>query len=281
MGEKMTANDQMQGKRVLVTGSGTGIGKGIGLEFARRGAAVAFHYSRSDAGAHAAVEEVRGAGGKAEAFQADFTDVDQVKSMTRRAVDFLGGIDVLVNNAGLTTNIPLQEVTPEQWDMLFGINVRGMFFTTQVATKPMLAQGSGAIINISSVHASRAMCDHTVYASTKAAIVGFTRTMAIELAPKGIRVNAIAPGAVVVENYYRNVPDCDWKEELIKSIPIGFVAEPADIAGIAVFLASDDARYIVGQTIVADGGQNACVPIGDGFKHSLGFTWAKSYTPGL
>jgi len=262
----------------LVTGAGTGIGKGIAREFAGRGADVALHYSTSDAGARQTVEAIRKAGGKAEAFQADFAEVDCVKAMTREAIGFLGGLDVLVNNAGLTTNIPLAEVTPEQWALLFEINVRGMYFVTQAALEPMLDQRGGAIVNITSVHAFRGMLDHTVYAGTKAAIVGFTRALAVELAPKGIRVNAIAPGAVVVENYYRNFGDDRFEKDIAKSILIGFAGEPRDIAMIACFLASDEARYIVGQTIVADGGQNACISTGEGFRQGLGFTWAKQYT---
>jgi NAD(P)-dependent dehydrogenase (short-subunit alcohol dehydrogenase family) len=271
----MVEGSEMRGKRVLVTGGGTGIGKGIAQEFARRGAAVALHYSSSEAGARATVEEIRSAGGTVEAFHADFTDVEQVQAMTRRAIEFLGGLDVLVNNAGWTTNIALENATPRQWDALFHINVRGMYFASQIAVEPMLEQGHGVIVNITSVHAFHAMRDHTIYASTKAAIVGFTRTLAVELAPRGIRVNAIAPGAVVVDSYYRNKPDFDWDGELVKSIPAGFVARPSDIAGIAVFLASNDARYIVGQTIVADGGQNACITTGDGFQRKLDFTWNK------
>jgi NAD(P)-dependent dehydrogenase (short-subunit alcohol dehydrogenase family) len=271
----------MKGKRVIVTGAGTGIGKGIALGFAERGAAVALHYSRSSKGAEEAVAAVRKEGGTAEAFQADFTRVEQVSRMTKEAIEFLGGIDVLVNNAGLTTNIPLQDITPEKWDLLFHINIRGMFFTTKEVAGPMIEQKSGSIINISSVHAFRAYVDHSLYASTKAAIVGFTRTLAVELAPHGVRVNAIAPGAVLVDNYYRNAPDVDWKKELAKSIPIGFVGEPSDIADIAAFLASDDSRYIVGETIVADGGQTIVIPFGEGFKQRPGFTWAKDYTPGL
>ncbi|GAH55747.1 unnamed protein product, partial [marine sediment metagenome] len=161
------------------------------------------------------------------------------------------------------------------------INIRGMFFTTKTVAGPMIEQGSGSIINIASIHAFRAFVEHTLYASTKAAIVGFTRTLAVELAPHGIRVNAIAPGAVIVDNYYRNAPDIDWKKELAKSIPIGFAAEPSDIADIAAFLASEESRYIVGQTIVADGGQNIVMPIGEGFRHRFDFTWAEKYTPGL
>ena len=252
----------MLGKRVLVTGSGTGIGKGIAEAFAREGASVAFHYSSSGAGAKAAVKIIRNAGGKAEAFQADFADVDQVISMGEKAVDFLGGIDVLVNNAGITKYIPIQDATPEQWENLFHVNVRGMFFMSQTVLKQMLPQKSGVIINITSIHAFRGVRECTIYAGTKAAIVGFTRTLAVEVASEGIRVNAIAPGMVVVESYYKNMPDFDAVKVTKDNIPINITATPENIANIAVFLASDEGRYIVGQTIVADGGSIACMPYG-------------------
>ena len=242
---------------------------------------MAFHYCSSGKGAEAAVEKIRNAGGKAEAFQADFSVIDQVMSLGERAMAFLGGIDVLINNAGITTNVPVQEVTPEHWDKLFHINVRGMFFVTQAALGHMLRQESGVIVNITSVHAFRAMRDHAVYAGTKAAIVGFTRTLAIDVAPKGIRVNAIAPGMIIVDNYYKNMPDFDPEQAAKDNIPIGIAGMPSDISNVALFLASDEARYIVGQTVVVDGGQSACMPFGDAFRKPLGFTWGKSYTPWL
>lgn len=277
----MSETKTMQGKRVLVTGAGTGIGRGVAKEFAKEGACVAIHYASSKEGAKAVVDDIRSAGGMAEAFHADFDDLPQVRSMTENAIDFLGGMDVLVNNAGFVTNVPFEDLKPELWDKLFHINVRSMFFVSQAAVKPMLKQGSGAVINLSSIQAFRGLSQLSVYASTKAAIVGFTRTLAVELAPKGIRVNAIAPGLVVTDNFCKNMPDFDEEAVAKRMIPAGFVGRPADIGRIAVFLASDDARYIVGQTIIADGGRSARVPFGDDAEQPYGCTFGETYTPWL
>ena len=180
----MTPTRKMEGKRVLVTGSGTGIGRGVALEFAREGAAVVLHYAHSADGAASAVHEIRGAGGRAEAFQADLADIDEVRGLADKAIDFLGGLDVLVNNAGITMNKPFLDVTPEQFDTLYNVNIRGMYFLTQAAVPTMIEQGGGAVINLTSVHAFAGMTEHTIYAGTKAAIVGFTRVLALELATK-------------------------------------------------------------------------------------------------
>ena len=137
----MTHTRRMEGKRVLVTGSGTGIGRGVALEFAREGAAVVLHYAHSEAGAASAVDEIRSAGGTAEAFQADLADIEQVRALASQAIDFLGGLDVLVNNAGITMNKPFLQVTPEQFDTLYDVNIRGMYFLTQAAVPTMIEQG--------------------------------------------------------------------------------------------------------------------------------------------
>src|SRR5687767_11789751 len=130
-GEIMSCPKRMEGNRVLVTGAGTGIGRGVALEYAREGAAVALHYSHSSSGAESAVEEILKAGGKATAIKADFARVEPVQQLAREAVDFLGGLDVLVNNAGITMNMPFKQVTPEQFDRLYHVNVRAQFFLTQ------------------------------------------------------------------------------------------------------------------------------------------------------
>lgn len=251
---------KMEGKRVLVTGSGTGIGRGVALEFAAEGASVALHYAHSEAGARSAADEIRGAGGKAKAFKADLANLDQVRGLAVMALDSLGGIDVLVNNAGITMNRPFEKVTPEQFDTLYHVNVRGMFFLTQAIVPPMIEQGHGVVINVSSVHAFAGMTEHTVYAGTKAAIVAFTRVLALEMAPKGIRVNAIAPGWVLVENHLKMMQDFD-PSVAGRDIPAGFIGDPRDVGRLALFLASDEARYIIGQTFIIDGGQTAIMPL--------------------
>lgn len=271
---------RMEQKRVLVTGSGTGIGREIGLEFARQGAAVAFHYAHSDRGAASAVNEILAAGGKARAFKAEFTDVTQVQSLAAQAVEFLGGLDVLVNNSGITMNMPFEKVTPQQFDTLYQVNVRGQFFLTQAALPALLKGNSPAVVNLTSVHAFEGMAQHALYAGTKGAIVAYTRSLAIELAPRGIRVNGIAPGAVPVENWSKSGLEMD-ASAFGDAIPAGFAGTPLDIARVAVFLASDEARYILGQTLIVDGGTTSWMPFNNGFKQSFDAQFGRGYVPGL
>lgn len=276
----MSQGPRMEGRRVLVTGAGTGIGRGVALEFAREGAEVALHFAHDETGARSAVEEIRGAGGKAEAFRADFGDVAAVKTMVTHAGSFLGGLDVLVNNAGITMNRPFTEVTVEQFDTLFDVNIRGMFFATQAAVPSMIGQGNGIVINVTSIHAFFGLTEHTVYASTKAAIVAFTRVLALELAPKGIRVNAIAPGWILVENQLKVLEDFD-EASAADIPPAGFIGKPRDVGRLAIFLASDDAGYIVGQTLNFDGGQSAIAPLTGDFRAPRAHQWGRGYVPGI
>ena len=277
----MTQTRKMEGKRVLVTGAGTGIGRGVALEFARQGAAVALHYAHSAAGAESAVAEIRQAGGKAEAFQADLAVLGQAPALASQATEFLGGIDVLVNNAGITMNKPFLQVTPEQFDTLFNVNIRGMFFLTQSAVPGMIEQGSGAVINLTSVHAFAGMTEHTVYAGTKAAIVAFTRVLALELAPKGVRVNAIAPGWILVENHLKVLGEDFNRQAAAGTVPAGVLGAPHDIGQLAIFLASAESRYIIGQTLVIDGGQLAIMPLTGDFREPRQEQWGQGYVPGL
>lgn len=266
----------MKTLRVLVTGAGTGIGRGIALEFGRQGAKVALHYSHSSRGALAAARAI---GKRAAAFQADFNDVAAVQQLARQAVQFLGGLDVLINNAGITMNRPFETVTPEQWDALYHVNVRAQFFLTQ-ALVPALAKSRGAVINLTSIHAFEGVTEHSVYAGTKGAIVAYTRELAIELAPRGIRVNAIAPGAVFVENQKKAMPGLD-PQQAGKTIPVGFMGTPRDIARAAIFLASPDARYIVGQTLIIDGGTTSWMPFSEDYRKPFKGTFGKGYVPGI
>jgi NAD(P)-dependent dehydrogenase (short-subunit alcohol dehydrogenase family) len=271
--------EKMKGKKVLVTGSGTGIGREIALEFARQGASVALHYSSSSQGAESAVQEIISFGGKAKAIKANLAEVDQAKALAIEAIEFLGGMDVLVNNAGISMTLEFDKVTPEQFDKVFNVNMKGQFFLTQTALPTMLKQKSGVIINLSSVHGIRACMGHSVYAGTKGAIIAYSRELAIELAPLGIRVNVIAPGAIPVENHFK-ITGTDDVSEYCNLIPCGFPGTPLDIAKIAVFLASDDARYIIGQTIVADGGTTSWMSFSEGYRET-GLRLGKGYVPGL
>ena len=275
---------RLQGKKALVTGSDTGIGHEIGLEFGRQGADVVFHYVQSDSRVKAAVDEVKAQGRRSAAFQADFDNLEQVTRLADQANEFLGGIDCLVNNAGVTMNRPFLKVTPEQFDKLFNINFRGQYFLTQRVVESMLQAGGGVICNMSSVHGLQGVPEHSVYAATKGAIIAYTRSLATELAYRGIRVNAIAPGWITVENYFKCIPGFTREiaaEAGYKAIPVARCGEPRDIAKLAAFLCSDDASFIVGQTIVADGGTTALMSLVSDFRKESTNTFGKGYIPGI
>jgi NAD(P)-dependent dehydrogenase (short-subunit alcohol dehydrogenase family) len=274
----------LQGKRALITGSDTGIGREIGLEFARRGADVVFHYVDRDTSAKAAVEETRSLGRKATAFRADFDHLEQAIALADQANEFLGGVNCLVNNAGVTFNRSFLKITPEQFDKLFNINFRAQYFITQRIAGGMIQRGGGVICNMSSVHGLQGVPEHTAYAATKGAIISYTRSLAVELAHKGVRVNAIAPGWITTENYFKCIPG--FTEEMAaeagyKAIPVARCGEPLDIAGLAAFLCSDDASFIIGQTIVADGGTTAMMSLVSDFRKESTNTFGRGYIPGV
>ncbi len=271
---------KLVGQRALVTGSGTGIGREIALELARQGADVVLHFAHSGGGARSAAEEIRRMGRRAAALEADFRKLDQVLRLAGEATASLGSIDCLVNNAGITMNLPLEQVTAEHFDTLHGVNVRSPYFLTQRLAGAMAERGSGVVVNITSIHGLEGMREHSVYAGTKGAIIAWTRSLAIELAPRGVRVNAIAPGAVFVDNYLKAVPDFD-PEAAGTLIPAGFIGRPIDIARAVAYLASNDARYIVGQTIVVDGGTTSWMPFHDSFRQPLASRFGQGYVPGV
>ena len=244
----------LEGKRVLVTGAGIGIGRGIALEMARQGADVVLSYYRSEEGAQSAVEEILALGRRAVAMHADLSQVPECFRLVGEAVEFLGGLDVLVNNAGVTLFKPFEEVTEADFDFLYGLNIRGQFFCAQRAARVMREQGNGGvIINILSVHALAGFPGVSVYSGTKGAIMAWTRALAVELAPYRIRVLGIAPGAIEVPRYYTEIKDYS-AERMGKAIPWGRVGYPEDIGKVCAFLASEQADYIVGETVVVDGG---------------------------
>ncbi|HWE63249.1 MAG TPA: 3-oxoacyl-ACP reductase family protein [Chloroflexota bacterium] len=254
----MDGTRPLAGKRALVTGAAIGIGRGIAAELARQGAQVALHYAYETEPGPQAAEEITVAGGRATAILADLAEVTACRRLVDEAAAFLGGLDILINNAGVTERGDFLEISPELYDRVFHINMRAQFFCAQAAVRHMLPAG-GSIVNISSIHAFAGVPGYSIYAATKGAIVSFTRELAIELAPVGVRVNAIGPGHVEVERHLRN-PNYSH-EASSKMVPLGRVGTPADIARTAAFLASDAADFITGQMLYVDGGTTAKLSI--------------------
>lgn len=280
----MNGRERFINKNVVVTGAGTGIGREIALAFGAEGANVALHYSHGPEGAESAAAKIQDCGGKAACFQADFDGLDEVERFAGQAFDFLGGVDVLVNNAGITFNKPFLEVTPAQYDLIYNVNMRAQYFLTQHAARLMIEADGGAICNLASIHGIQGAPEHSVYAGTKGAIIGYTRTLGIELAHKGVRVNAIAPGWVMVENHARIFPNYSEEnalESAKSSVPLGRPGYPGDIAKLALFLCSDDAAYIVGQTIVADGGTTSLMSLISDFRSRSEARCGLGYVPGV
>ena len=241
-------------KNVLVTGAQRGIGRAIAVRFGAAGADVALNYLDDKAGAESAAAEIMALGRRAVTIAADIARPDEARRLVADAERALGPIDVLVNNAGIFPRAPFLELSEEMWDAVIDTNLKATFVCSQEAARRMVAAGRpGVIVNLSSGAPYRGSMRATAYMSSKLGIVGLTRGMARELAPLGIRVNAIAPGVTNT-----TMPRLGNTEEglavLAKNNPSGRLAEPEDIADVVVFLASDEARHLVGQLIHVNGG---------------------------
>jgi 3-oxoacyl-[acyl-carrier protein] reductase len=251
MGAEIMKN--LEGKVALVTGASKGIGAAIARELAARGAAVAVNYSGSKAGAEKVVEEIKVAGGKAIAVQANLADPDAIEPLVERTARELGPISILVNNAGVYEFSPIETVTPEHFHKQFNLNVLGLLLTTQAALKHFDPKG-GSIINIGSVVAS-GFANAAVYSATKGAVNTITVALSKELGSKKIRVNALNPGMIETEGTHEaGFIGSDFQKHAESQTPLGRIGQPDDIAKVAANLASEDTGWLSGQTIYASGG---------------------------
>ena len=242
---------ELSGRVAAVTGSASGIGRGIALRFAAAGAAVAV-LDRDGAGAETVAAEIAAAGGRAVALACDVADEGSVAEAFAAAEAALGPVDVLVNNAGVLRDVPFTAMTSAEWDRVMGVNLRGAFLCTREVVPDMQARRFGRIVNIASQLALKGAPELAHYVAAKAGLIGLTKSLAQELARDGIAVNALAPG-ITETAMSADVPD-EVKRRLAQALPIGRLAQPEDLTGAALLLASDAGAYLIGATVNVNGG---------------------------
>ena len=247
---------KLTGKVALVTGASKGIGASIATHLAAEGATVVVNYSTSREGADRVVSQIKSAGGRALAIQANLSNPDEVKRLFSETKKHFDRLDILVNNAGIYDFAPLDAITPDHFHRQFNLNVLGLLLASQEAARHFPTTG-GSIINISSVVATAAPPNAAVYSATKAAVDAITKSLAAELGPRNIRVNSINPGMVETEGTAAigiTDPDADFRKNFIANAPLGRIGQPEDIAPAVTFLASDDSAWTTGQTLHISGG---------------------------
>ena len=250
----MNTKSKLDGKVAIVTGASKGIGAGIAKQLAAEGASVVVNYASSREGADRVVDEIKKQGGTATALQADLANKADIERLFEETVKEFGQIDILVNNAGVYEFLPLDEVTEEHFHHQFNVNVLGLILTTQQAARHFGPEG-GSIINIGSVAGTSAPPTTSVYSATKAAVNAVTKSLASELGPRGVRVNAVNPGMVETEGVHAaGFAESDFRKSVESQTPLGRIGRPADIAPIVAFLASSDASWITGETYHVSGG---------------------------
>ncbi|MBW4516836.1 MAG: 3-oxoacyl-[acyl-carrier-protein] reductase [Timaviella obliquedivisa GSE-PSE-MK23-08B] len=247
----MTVSKRLEGQVAIVTGASRGIGRAVAIALATEGAKVVVNYAKSSQAADAVVAEIEGMGSEAIALQADVAQTDQVDALFSAVLEQWSRIDVLVNNAGIARDTLLIRMKLEDWQAVIDLNLTGVFLCTKAASKVMLKQRSGRIINVTSVVGEMGNAGQANYSASKAGVIGFTKTIAKEVASRGITVNAVAPGFITTDM----TADLKVGEEVLKMIPLGRYGEPDEVAGLIRFLAADAAAaYITGQVINVDGG---------------------------
>lgn len=243
---------QLQGRTALVTGASRGIGRAIALKFAEEGANIVFTHLSNDEQGLALAEELQELGVQVRVYRSDAADFEAVDNLIQEVVQAFGRLDILVNNAGITRDQLLLRMDEQAWDEVIRVNLKSVFNTVKVATKTFIKQRSGSIINISSIVGLKGNAGQANYAASKAGIIGFTKSVALELGARNIRSNAIAPGFIdtAMTQGLTAKAEQGWQ----KAIPLQRVGQPEDVANCALFLASDAASYITGQVIQVDGG---------------------------
>ncbi len=246
---------RLLGRKALVTGSSKGIGRGIALRLAQEGADVVVNYNSDPQGADEALREIEALGRRGASIKANLGSVAEVQDLVMRSADALGGLDILVNNAGIEKHAAFWDVTERDFDAVIDVNLKGVFFATQAFVRQcQLHATHGKIINISSVHEELAFPNFAAYCASKGGVRMLTRTLAVELGPLGITINSIAPGAIETPINTKLLNDPVKLQSLVRQIPLARLGKPADVAGLAVFLASSDSDYVTGTTYMIDGG---------------------------
>lgn len=246
----------LENKTALVTGASRGIGEAIALKFAEHGANVAFTYLSSEERAKAQEEKLNALGIKAKAYKSDAGDFAAAEQLAKDVAEDFGGIDICVNNAGISRDNLLLRITPEQWDEVMAANLRSVFNLTKQVIRPMMKARAGSIINLSSIVGVRGNGGQSSYAASKAGIIGFTKSIAQELGSRNVRCNAIAPGFIETDMTDYLKEGSDGAEQWFSQIPLQRFGKPEEIAEVALFLASDMSSYVTGQVISACGGMN-------------------------